>query len=297
MTLEQLRIFVAVAERQHVTRGAAALNLAQSAASAAISALEASNGTRLFDRVGRGIVLTEAGRVFLGEARAVLARAEAAGRVLASFGALERGSLAVHASQTIASYWLPRHLVAFRRAFPGVALSLSVGNTAEVAAAVEERVAEVGFVEGAVESPLLEAVPVARDHLIVVVAPDHPWATRKGLQPADLMTAGWVVREAGSGTRSAFEDALRAGGLDPQQLEIAMQMPTNEAVRAAVEAGMGAAALSGSVAAGALEAGLLAAVDIRLPPRTFSVLTHRERQPSPLCAAFLGRIVRGAGGP
>src|ERR1700726_5341401 len=111
MTLEQLRVFIVVAERQHVTRAAAVLNLAQSAVSAAIAALEAQHGTKLFHRVGRGVELTEAGALFLVEARAVLARAEAAGLVLSELGDLTRGTLAVQASQTIAKYWVPPHLV------------------------------------------------------------------------------------------------------------------------------------------------------------------------------------------
>ena len=135
MTLEQFRIFVAVAERCHVTRAAEALNMAQSAVSAAVSALEERHGATLFHRVGRGIALTEAGALFLGEARAVLARAEAAERVLADFSGLRRGTLNVHASQTIAIYWLPRHLVAFRRAHPGIDVRLRVGNTGRVAGA------------------------------------------------------------------------------------------------------------------------------------------------------------------
>src|SRR3984957_15980363 len=129
MTLEQLRVFVAVAERQHVTRAAEALNLAQSAASAAIAALEGRHGARLFNRVGRGIELTEAGTLFLVEARAVLARAEAAEAILSELGGLKRGTLIVQASQTIASFWLPRHLVAFRSAYPRIDIRLSVGNT------------------------------------------------------------------------------------------------------------------------------------------------------------------------
>src|SRR3979409_89190 len=122
MTLEQLKAFVAVAERQHVTRAAAVLNLAQSAVSAAIAALEARHGAKLFHRVGRGVGLTEAGALFLVEARAVLARVEAAGLVLSELGDLKRGTLAVHASQTIAGYWLPRHLVAFPHKYPGIDL-------------------------------------------------------------------------------------------------------------------------------------------------------------------------------
>ncbi len=277
MTLEQLRVFVAVAERQHVTRAAEALNLAQSAASAAIAALEARHGAKLFHRAGRGIALTEAGSLFLVEARAVLARADAAELVLSELGGLKRGTLAVQASQTIASYWLPRHLVAFRRAHPGIDIRLGIGNTAQVAAAVHEGVAELGFVEGAVSDPALTSQPVAKDQLVVVVAPDHPWAGRAGLSAAELAMGDWVLREAGSGTRSVLEEALAGLGMPASGLRVALELPSNEAVRAAVEAGMGATAISASVAAPSLEAGLLRQVRIKLPERDFHVLRHSQR--------------------
>ena len=130
MTLEQLRIFIAVAEREHVTRAAQALNLTQSAVSAAVRALEAQHGVELFDRIGRGIALTEAGRLFLTEARGVLARAEAAELALSELAGLQRGNLHIHASQTIASYWLPHRLVRFRAAHPGIVTHVAMSNTA-----------------------------------------------------------------------------------------------------------------------------------------------------------------------
>ncbi len=277
MTLEQLRVFVAVAERQHVTQAAEALNLAQSAASAAIAALEARHGAKLFHRVGRGIVLTEAGTLFLGEARAVLARAEAAELVLSELGGLKRGTLSVQASQTIASYWLPRHLVAFRRAHPGIDIRLAIGNTAQVAAAVRDGTAELGFVEGMIDDPALTADRVARDQLIVVVGPDHPWSTIGQLEPGRLTESDWVLREPGSGTRSVFEAALERFGVSPAMLRIMLELPSNEAVRSAVEAGMGATAISASVASPSLEAGLLHHVQLNLPERDFLVLRHVER--------------------
>ena len=287
MTLDQLRVFVAVAELQHVTRAAQALNLAQSAASAAIAALEARHGTKLFHRIGRGIELTEAGRLFLGEARAVLARAEAAELVLAELGGLERGTLSVQASQTIASYWLPRHLVAFRRAYPRIEVRLAVGNTAQVAAAVHDGTAELGFVEGAVDDPALTSMTVAQDKLVLVVGPEHPWAGRERVEAQDLPSSDWVLREAGSGTRSVFEAALEGFGLVPGALTVALELPSNEAVRAAVEAGMGATVLSASVAAPSLEAGLVVQVGLDLPDRAFHVLRHRERYQSRVADAFL----------
>lgn len=290
LTLEQLRVFVAVAERQHMTRAAEALNLAQSAASAAISALEQRHGAKLFHRVGRGIALTEAGTVFLPEARAVLARAEAAELVLSELGGLKRGTLSVQASQTIASYWLPRHLVAFRRAHPGVEISLGIGNTAQVAAAVHDGAAELGFVEGAVEDPTLGLVPVARDQLVIVVAPDHPWAASRQVEARMLPDIEWVLREPGSGTRSVFEAAWDAFGLSPRALRVALELPSNEAVRGAVEAGMGATALSASVAAPSLEAGLLTRIEFSLPDRPFNVISRGDRYRSRAAEALLRLI-------
>ncbi|MDB5377626.1 MAG: LysR family transcriptional regulator [Rubritepida sp.] len=281
MTFDQLRIFVAVAERQHVTRAAEALHMTQSAASAAVAALEAHYGVRLFERVGRGIELTEAGQIFLEEARAVLARADAAELALTELGGLVRGTLSIMASQTIASYWLPRHLVDFRRAHPGVALRLAVGNTAQVAAAVKEGTVELGFVEGAVEDPLVRSEDVASDQLVVVVGPDHPWAGAAPATAAGLVAEGeWVLREPGSGTRSVFEEALREAGADPLALRVVLELPSNEAVRAAVEAGMGATATSASVAAPGIEAGLLHHVPFALPQRAFRLLRHVERRGS-----------------
>ena len=120
MTLEQLRIFVAVAEREHMTAAARALHVTQSAASAAIAALEERHAIKLFHRVGRGIALTEAGRLFLAEARGVLARAETAEMVLSDLGGLARGTLRVVASQTIAAYWLPPLLATFQARHPAI---------------------------------------------------------------------------------------------------------------------------------------------------------------------------------
>lgn len=290
MTLEQLRVFVAVAERQHVTRAAQALNLAQSAASNAIAVLEARHETKLFDRVGRTIELTEAGHAFLTEARAVLERAQAAEEALMEFGGLKRGTLSVQASQTIASYWLPRHLVAFRRAYPNIQIRFAIGNTAQVVAAVENRTVELGFVEGAVQSAHLTSMSVARDQLVVVVAEDHPLAARQVLTADELLDVEWVLREPGSGTRSVFEDALAQLGIEPSRLRVALELPSNEAVRGAVEAGMGATAISASVAAPSIEAGLLYQVPFPLPVREFHVLSHRERDRSRAADGLLGMV-------
>lgn len=290
MTLEQLRVFVAVAERQHVTRAAAALGLAQSAVSAAIAALESRHRIKLFHRVGRGIALTEAGELFLGEARAVLARADAAEQRLSDLGGLKRGRLRVWASQTIAGYWLPRHLADFRRAYRGIDVTLSIGNTAEAAAAVLDGRADLGFAEGLVDDPLLVVEQVARDRLVLVVAPSHPWAAKKRVALADFPQSDWVLREEGSGTRAIFEAALADAGVRLPPERIVMSLPSNEAVRGAAAAGLGATVLSASVAAAMLEAEILVAPRADLPDRAFVALTHTERYQSAAAQALLKSI-------
>jgi len=294
VTLEQLRIFVAVAERQHVTEAARALNLAQSAVSHAISALETRHDARLFDRVGRRIELTEAGRALLVEARVILAQVDHAELTLSAFGRLERGTLSLMASQTIASYWLPRHLVTFRRAYPGIRIALSIGNTAQVAECITGGAVELGFVEGRIESEDLVYRPIARDQMVLVTGPDHPWQngeTKPGpLTNADLLAGDWVLREPGSGTRLAFEEAMAQLDIPLKDMKIAMELPSNEAVRAAVEAGLGATALSASVCAASLEAGLLCPVRFRLPDRAFYLLRHGRRCESRIAAALMAMM-------
>lgn len=272
MTFEQLRIFVGVAEREHMTRAAAALNVTQSAASGAIAALEARYGVPLFHRVGRGIRLTEAGRAFLDEARSVLGRTAHAETMLADYAGLARGTLRLVASQTIASYWLPPILAAFHGRHPQIAVELAIDNTEGAAAQVLEGTAELGFVEGTIDEPALADWIVGEDPMVLV--------SREGVARVDedwLRGARWIVREQGSGTRSSFEEVLRGRGVDPEDLAVAMTLPSNEAVRTAVEAGAGVAALSRLVVAPALAAGTLVELPLDLPDRPFHALRHKER--------------------
>ena len=295
MTLEQLRIFVAVAQREHVTRAAADLNLTQSAVSAAITALEARHATQLFDRIGRRIALTQAGHLFLIEARAVLARAAVAESALADLAGLKRGALALAASQTVGNYWLPPLMGRFRAAYPGVTLSLTIGNTETVAAMVQDGAADLGFVEGGVDGAALEVTVVAEDELLLVARPTTK-AAKKLLRADELRAMRWVVRERGSGTRAILETALAAHGLAVSDLDVALELPSNEAVQSAVEAGAGATALSRLVVQDAIAAGALTVLNFRLPKRAFSALRHKDRTPSQAERALVA-LIDGAAVP
>ncbi|WP_417601802.1 LysR family transcriptional regulator [Pararhodobacter oceanensis] len=290
MTLEQLRIFLAVAERQHVTRASEALNLTQSAVSSAISALEARHDVKLFDRIGRRIVLTNAGRSFMSEAAAVLHRAEAAELALSDFSKHPSGHLRIYASQTVASYWLPSRLVALRARHPGIIPTLQVGNTAQVGDAVLEGAADLGLIEGDVTHQALRKQVIARDNLILLMGADHPWAARREIPLSDYAKQSWILRETGSGTRSAFEAVLSAAGQDPAKLSVTLELPSNEAVLAAVTAGDCLSVLSHRAVDYARAAGRIVTRDIPGGGRDFAALTHPDRHRTRAVSALLAVI-------
>ncbi len=289
MTLTQLRIFLTVAEIGHVTRAAERLGLTQSAVSAAIAALENQYEVKLFDRVGRSIRVSEAGELFVSEARAVLDRTAAAERMLRELGGLTIGHLEIAASQTIANYWLPRRLATFHEQYPGVLLNLTISNTRDVENAVATGAADIGFVEGTTRAPQLVLDEVDSDQLVMVAA-----TQRHDITTADagaLKKVPLVVREPGSGTREVLENVALKAGLAWQDLNIVLELPSNEAVREAVEAGAGATLISRHVIASSLENGTLRTISSDVPLRSYHMVRHRDRVPSAARRAFVEMIL------
>ena len=295
MTLDQLRIFVAVAERGHVTRAAETLGMSQSAASAAIAKLELSYGTKLFDRVGRGIELTETGRLFVREARALLDRAAMAHSVLQNLAGHTAGEVAIAASQTIATYWLPRRLATFHAANPDVRLNVVIHNTREVESAVVEGKVHIGLVEGPTQHRALVRRHIDHDNLVLVVASDRPPLPVGARGRLDLRAITWVIREAGSGTRRGLEDLASREGLSLDDLNIFLVLPSNESVREAIEAGAGATVISRHVVASALSAGKLTEIPIELPQREYALVRHRDRHATNAQQALVAHLTGSPG--
>jgi len=293
MTLEQLRIFVCVAERLNMTRAAEELHITQSGVSASIAALEGAYGTALFDRVGRRIELSVAGQAFLVEAEKVLDQVRTAQQTLSDLSNLRRGAVSVSASQTVGNYWLPLIIAEFQQQFPSLGIELSITNTAGVARMILEGSAEIGFVEGSYSDASLTGCEIGGDRMCVVVSPDHPWA--KGhVTPEALLHGGWVLREDGSGTRSEFIRALEAMGIPTVELDVRLELPTNEAVRSAVMAGAGPGVLSSLLVSEGLQSGALVRVPVDLPRRAFRLLRHSERKLSRAAETFIKTLARRA---
>jgi len=287
ITLGQLRIFCVVAEQENMTGAARLLGLKQPGVSGAISSLEERCGIALFDRIGRSIRLTDAGRVFLEEAKDILSRVDAAERVLDELKQIKRGTLRVLASHTVGSCWLPMRLIEYRRIYPKVRVQTRIDNTANVVKLLLDGEASIGFVDGDVSEPALDQKDVAVDELVVVVGPRHPWAKKKFFDPNELSRGRWVLREEGSGTRAAFEAALGYFGVQPRDLNVALEIPSDHAICTAVENGLGATALSALVVREIIAAGRLVPVPIQLPKRTFKMLSHRDRTLGCLANSFV----------
>ena len=290
MTLEQLRIFVAVAERLHFTQAARDLHLTQSAVSAAVAALETRIGMDLFHRIARHVELSSEGAAFLVEAKQVLAAARHAEAALDEMSGLHRGRLVVMGSQTIATYWLPPLLYKFHQRYPGISIQLSIGNTAQVAAAVISGEGELGVVEGTVDAPVLMQKPVDHDRMALVMGGTHIWAAEQALEAEHLRRLPWILREPGSGTRAAIIGLLASRGLVLQDVEVVLELPSNEAVRAAVEAGAGASVLSMLVVGTSLKARSLRAASLALPGRKFIAVHHVDRRLGGAARAFMGMM-------
>lgn len=287
MTLEQLRIFLAVAEHQHVTKAAAELNLTPSSVSSAIAALETRHAINLFNRIGRRIELSPEGSAFLASAKTVLAAARNAETTLAELSRVDAGTLSIFASQTIASFWLPKHIVSYNQLYPSVRLDLRTGNTTESVAAVLNGNVDIGLIEGETAEPKLQQQIIAMDELVVVVGPRHAWASKTPVLPRDLLKTRWAMREPGSGTRSTFETALAAMGYDEAALDIAFEIPSNEALCAAVATSGLATVVSRSVAKSGLETGTLVAMPLEIGRREFRLIRHENRSLSRAARAFI----------
>lgn len=293
MTLDQLKTFVAVAQREHITRAAEALGLTQSAVSAAVAALERELGAKLFSRIGRGIVLTEAGLLLLGEARAILGRVQSATLAVRELSDLKRGRITLKASQTIANHFLPTRLVRFHEAYPGITLAVLIGNSAEVARAVANGEVELGLIED--ELPKGDASPlvaerIAQDRLAIIVSKSHSWAGKQMPSRHELASATWIIREEGSGTRSILNRYLEEHGVDFKSINVALELPSNEAVLSAVSAGHGVTILSESVCTDCVEAGRVVQLTSDLGVRSFYAVQHADRYRSKAVIALLAAL-------
>ena len=245
-SLENFRmvVFRAVADQLSFRKAAEELYLTQPAVSLQIKTLEEELGVQLFDRAGSRIELTEAGRILLGYAREASARLQEAEQAVTALAQAPSGHLSLGASTTIAQYVLPRLLAGFCRERARVRPSLISGNTEEIVRAVTEQKIALGFIEGPARSREVKTEAFLVDEIVLIVPAAHEWAERGAVDCAELGSIPLLLRERGSGTRQVVEAALEKCRLKLGALRIAMELDSTEAIKSAVESGMGAGFVS-----------------------------------------------------
>jgi DNA-binding transcriptional LysR family regulator len=295
MTLQQLTVLCTVARHGSFTRAAEALYIGQPAVSQHVAALERALGIPLVYRAGRGVRLTEAGRLVVDYGERILRLTEQLSAGIDGLKGLTTGRLVVGAGQTPGDYLLPGVLGEFRRRYPGVSVELEIAGTARVVEWLLRHVFDLGFLGDRVEHPDLLIEPWVEDRVVLFVAADHPLARAVRPTPADVRTAGLIVREPGSATRATGERALRRTGVEPV---IAMELGSNEAVKHAVLAGLGVGVLSAYAIALERGAGRLVTLDV--PGfdgrRMLYIARHRATPLTPAQDAFLAIARRVAAG-
>jgi DNA-binding transcriptional LysR family regulator len=238
-SLRQLQIFLAVARHQNISRAAQSLHMSQSAASEALLNLEHTYEVQLFDRISNKLALNAIGHTVRKEAENLLAHCQAFEEILQAHK--EVGHLKVGASLTIGNHLATRYLAGYLAQYPDADVQLDIANTPEVVAKVLNYEVDIGMIEGEAQHRDLQLVPWREDELVVFCAANHPLARKKTLKTRDIKEAAWILREPDSGARHTFDRAM--AGLLPH-ISVYLEFKHNEAIKNAVESGLGIGCLS-----------------------------------------------------
>lgn len=278
MSDRRLQVFHAVAGVLSFTRAAELLNMTQPAVTHQIRQLEADFDTRLFDRENNRISLTAAGEQVLEYANQIIGLYGEMHESVKSLTGDTSGLVTLGASTTIAEYMLPGLLGDFLKKFPNVQLRLKVANTDAVVTMVGDNTIDLGIVEGVVANQYLLVEDCQADELRVILPPEHPLALKATLEPADLLDHPFISREEGSGTRSVIARFLEQHGYNESQLIQSFELGSTEAIKGAVQAGMGISIVSAAALVKEVKLAQLVSLPTNPPIlRTFYFVRQRQK--------------------
>jgi DNA-binding transcriptional LysR family regulator len=273
-SIKQIEVFIATSHYQNITQAAESLNMSQSAASESLKNLENQFDIKLFDRVGKRLQLNDFGKMVRKQAEALIDQAK--GLELTLLQNSLSADLNIGATLSIGNYLAIHILSEFKDKFPSAKAKLSVGNTTEITEKVANFELDVGLIEGEISHPDLNVTPWMHDELVVFCPPNSEYSHLKQITDDELTKAKWVLREPGSGTRQAFDYAMH-GIL--HELEIELELQHTEAIKRAVESGMGLGCLSKITLDDAFRRESL--IELNIPQRSFKrqfyIITHKEK--------------------
>ena len=284
LTLRQFRVFEAVARHLSFSRAAEELHLSQPAVSMQVRGIETILGMRLTEQLGKKIFLTEAGREVLHASQAITARLDDLQHNLAQLRSIDTGRLNIAATSTVNAV-ATDILARFRGRHPGVSIHLDVSNRAEVLDQLVGNRIDLAIMGQVPDGLGLAATRFMDNPLVVIAAPDHPLAGKKKVSVDALAAESFLVREAGSGTRGAMERFFAARG---QEIRSSMEMSSNEAIKQAVQAGLGLGILSLQTLEMELALGRLAVLAVEGFPimRHWYIVHRADKRLSPVAQAF-----------
>jgi DNA-binding transcriptional LysR family regulator len=273
-SLRQLEVLVAIGRESSVSRAAQTLSMTQSATSMALAELEKQFNTRLFDRQGKRLQLNTEGRELLPRAMELLDRAQELEDLLE--GKIGTGSLRIGATLTIGNYLATLLIGDYMQQNPGSRVELAVQNTSTIIDQVAHFKLDLGLIEGDSYHPDLQITPWVADELVIFAAPDHPLVEKPNLSLEDLISENWILRERGSGTRQVFEAAMRHHLTD---LKVLLELEHTEAIKRAVESGLGIGCISRLALKDAFRRGSLTPLEIDGLDlkRQFNFVLHKQK--------------------
>jgi DNA-binding transcriptional LysR family regulator len=292
ITLRQLQVFEAAARLGGYTRAAETLHLSQPAVSMQIRQLEEHAGMPLFDQIGKKIHLTDAGRALYRHAQDILAQVREAQLELEEMRGVRRGQLNITIAST-ANYFAPKLLAAFCQRHPEVKVSLDVSNREHILELLNETDKDLAIMGRPPEASDLVAHPFMENPLVVIAAPNHPLARERNIALARIAQETFISREAGSGTRMAAERFFDEAGT---HLTTAMEMSSNEAIKQAVQAGLGLGVVSVHTLEMELALERLVILDVQgFPILRYWYAVHRQgKRFSAVAQAFLNFVMEEA---
>jgi len=283
MTLRHLKIFITVCDAGSMTAAAKKLYITQPSVSQAIAELEAHYHTRLFERLGRQLYITEAGKKLLSYARHILSLMEQAERELNDLSS--SGTLRLGASMTIGTYLLSDMIKSFLSIYPEVQILTTVDNTKVIEEMILSDQLDLALVEGPTHSADIVEETFRKDELVLICSPEHPWAAKKQIEMRELNDCSFIVREEGSGTREIFEIAMASKKI---KWKISGIYNNTESIKNAVAAGIGIAVLSKLAVENEIKSGRIAMVKIHdlIFTRPFNLIYHKNKFFTPFMKSF-----------
>jgi len=284
ISLRQLRVFEAVARLSSYTRAAEELHLSQPAVSMQVRQLEDAVGLTLFERLGKSIVLTEAGRETYQYSRSINRALQEMEEVMEALKGVSRGRLHVAVASTV-NYFAPRLLAVFHQRYPGISPRLDVTNRESLVRLLDTNSVDIALMGVPPQDVDVESEAFMENPLVVIAPPNHALAGARAIPLARLAGETFVMRESGSGTRQAMERFFKEAGMP---IRHGMQMTRNEAVKQAVRSGLGLSVVSLHTIELELETGRLVILDVEGFPlrRKWYLVYRRGKRLSPAASAF-----------